>query len=67
MNYESGHYLETVLLSLNEIDEIFALYALTRTTMPYGFLADRTQDDFREIFRKPEEVIATGIRDDMAG
>ena len=63
MNYETDNYLETVLLSLHDIDEIFALYALTRTTMPYGFLADRTQDNFREIFRAPEEVIATGIRD----
>lgn len=63
MDYEVANYLQTVFLSSDDIDEIFALYALARSATPYGFLATRTKDDFREIFRKPEEVIGTGIRD----
>jgi hypothetical protein len=61
---EEANRLQVVLLSLNDVDEIFSLYRLCRVATPYGFLAIRSENDFREIFRNPENVIGTGIRDD---
>ncbi len=55
--------LNSVVLSVNDIQEIFALYSLALSSTPYGFLARRTQDDFQKILSQPsQDVIATGIR-----
>jgi GNAT superfamily N-acetyltransferase len=51
------------LLSVDDVDEIFELYTLGRSVTPFGFLAIRTKDDFREIFRRSKDVIGVGIRD----
>jgi hypothetical protein len=61
---ESANRLEPVLLSAGDVDEIYALYELNRSRLPYGFLANRTKQDYFELFAKPEDVIGTGIRAD---
>ena len=63
MRHEIANRLQTVLLSSDDLDEISGLHELSRSTTPYGFLAARAKDDFREIFRRPDDVIAAGIRD----
>lgn len=55
--------LEDVVLTLDDVEEIFALYQQARTTTPYGFVAIRTEDDYRALFSDAESVIATGVRD----
>ncbi len=55
--------LNSVVLSVNDIQEISALYSLALSSTPYGFVAKRTQYDLRKILSWPtEDVIATGIR-----
>src|ERR1700685_2581657 len=61
---ESANRIEPVSLSAADVDEIYALYELNRSSLPYGFLANRTKQDFFQLFAKPEDVIGTGIRDD---
>ena len=58
------HRLKDVVLTFDDVEEVFALYELSRTRTPYGFLANRTADDYRALLRNPEDVIAAGIRDD---
>ncbi len=55
--------LELVLLSPDDVDDVYGLYELSRSISPYGHLAVRTKDDYRELFREPGNVIGTGIRD----
>lgn len=62
-DHEVANRLQTVLLSSDDIDDIFSLYGICRADTPYGFLAVRTIDDFRELFRNPTDVIGTGMRD----
>jgi hypothetical protein len=54
--------LETIDLSLDEVDAIFDLYQVARSISPYGYLAVRTKDDYRELFRDPDSVIGAGIK-----
>ena len=54
--------LEDVALTLDDVDEIFALYELLWASTTYGFMAIRTKEDYRALFRQ-SEVIATGVRD----
>jgi ribosomal protein S18 acetylase RimI-like enzyme len=56
--------LETVRLSADDVDAIFALYEAARTGSPYGHLAIRSKDDYRRLFADPDDVIATGVRDE---
>jgi GNAT superfamily N-acetyltransferase len=63
MHGTAANDLQPVLLSFGDVDELFALYELARSVTPYGFLAIRSKDHFREIFREPENVIGTGLRD----
>lgn len=60
---EPNNRLEDVVLALDDAAEVFALYDLVRTGTPYGFLAIRSEDDYRELFRNPQNVVATGVRD----
>jgi hypothetical protein len=53
---------EVTALSASDVDDIYALYALTRSTTPHGFLALRTKHDFHNIFTNPQDSIGTGIR-----
>ncbi len=52
-----------MLLSPDDVDDVYGLYELSRSISPYGHLAVRTKDDYRELFREPGNVIGTGIRD----
>src|SRR5688572_23092934 len=63
MRPEMANRLQTVRLLSDDLDEIVALHELSRSNTPYGFLAARAEDDFREILSKPDDVIAAGIRD----
>lgn len=63
MRHAVASRLQTVLLTSNDVDEIFALYEFGRSDTPYGFLALRTKEHFREVFRTHEHVVGTGIRD----
>ena len=63
MDHQVQNCLQTLFLSSDDIGQIFALYTLAQSATPHGFLATRSKDYFREIIRKPDEVIAIGIRD----
>jgi GNAT superfamily N-acetyltransferase len=54
---------QTVLLSSDDVDEVFALYQLARSVTPHGFLAIRTKDDYRKIFQNPKHMVGLGIKD----
>lgn len=55
--------LETVRLSAADVDAIFELYLAARSSSPYGHLAIRSKEDYHRLFREPDDVIATGIKD----
>jgi GNAT superfamily N-acetyltransferase len=63
MHGTAANDLEAVLLSLIDVDEIFALYELARSVTPYGFLANRSKNDYRRILHIPEDIIGLGIKD----
>jgi GNAT superfamily N-acetyltransferase len=54
---------EVVSLSSDDIEEVFALYRMCRAVTPYGFMADRTKNYYRNIFRRPGDMIGMGLRD----
>jgi hypothetical protein len=63
MPADATNRLEDVLLTHDDVGEIFALYELSRTSTSYGFLAIRNEDDYRVLFEHAERVVATGVRD----
>jgi hypothetical protein len=63
MLVDTANRLEDVVLTQDDVGEIFALYEASRASTPYGYLAIRTEDDYRALFASPESVVATGVRD----
>jgi hypothetical protein len=54
--------LEMGSLSAADVNEIYDLYMLARSSLSEGFLARRSRDDIREIFAEGKDAIATGAR-----
>lgn len=55
--------LETVHLSCGDARDIFLLYEQVRSCTQYGFLANRSEQEFRALLRSPKNVIGLGLRD----
>lgn len=43
------------------IDEVFELYIRTKASVPHGFLADRSYDDFRRIIASDSKGVNLGV------
>jgi hypothetical protein len=56
--------IEVVYLDSRDVVEVHDLHVLCRSQSPYGHLAIRTKEDYRALLSEPENVIATGIRDE---
>jgi hypothetical protein len=55
--------LKLVHLSPKDTGDIFSLYEHVRSCTQYGFLADRSEQQFNSLLSVPENVIGLGLRD----
>jgi len=59
----SSSIITVVALEIRDVDEVYELYSTVQKSTLFGFLAQRTLEDFASVLGDEENAVSIGVRD----